>query len=417
MRTLPTMLLGVLLIGSANAQMVRTWTSNWDRNWSRNANWSGNNRPNTGNEIAQFGTGGQLDPELNSDSYTVRGLRFSATAAGYGVHDDNGARTLRIGNGSSGFIENLSGSDQVISIATLQFQAGATIRTTGSGGLAVASDLTGLNRDLTISAVGDIALSGRIDTGSGQLTKQGAGNLVLGGANTYTGTTSIDAGAIVLAASNVFNDAGRINVAAGGSLRLNDQADAIGGLDGTGIVDFGATGTGRLVLTQGISTFAGAFAGRGEVVVGAGATLRLAADFSNTGLNIRLDGGTLELAGHALTIGSFDVSASSTVDFDASTDSVLDANAVAVDAAGITLTVQNWTDAADYFYSHTAYAPQTPPLSQVGFAGWTTADTKWQAYDSQITPVPEPASYGALLLAGTIAAACWRRRDRGRAVI
>ena len=73
-------LVGVGLAAAASGQTVRTWTSNSDQRWSVNGNWSGNNRPNTNSEIAQFGTGLQLNPELNANNYTVRGLRFSAGA-------------------------------------------------------------------------------------------------------------------------------------------------------------------------------------------------------------------------------------------------------------------------------------------------------------------------------------------------
>ena len=91
-------LVGIGLAVAASGQTVRTWTSNSDQRWSVNGNWSGSNRPNTSSEIAQFGTGTQLNPELNANGYTVRGIRFSTGADAYTVGDDNGARTLRIGN-------------------------------------------------------------------------------------------------------------------------------------------------------------------------------------------------------------------------------------------------------------------------------------------------------------------------------
>lgn len=389
--------LSLLLAVPALAQTVRTWTSNADQRWSRNANWSGSNRPDANNEIALFGTGNQHNPELNSNAYTVRGLRFSAAAGAYQVGDDNGARTLRIGNGSSGFIENLSASDQIITIATLQFQSDSTIRTTGTGGLTLGSRLTGTNRDLTFSATADITVSGNITTGSGTLTKQGAADLHLGGSNTYTGQTTISAGAIVLEAAGVFADTNRIDIAAGASLRLNNYSDIIGRLTGAGTVDLGAGGA--LTLAAGNSTFAGAFTGSGTLTIGAGATLTLGADFANTGLSLVLDGGTLQLAGYSLALGALSVSDDSLIDFGAGTDSVLSVASLGFANSGLGLTVQNWADAVDYFYSGTGYEQGSAPLDQVAFQGWTPSDTKWQAYDSQITPVPEPSAYGAILLA------------------
>jgi autotransporter-associated beta strand protein len=408
-------LAGVWLAAAASGQTVRTWTSNSDQRWSVNGNWSGNNRPNTNSEIAQFGTGLQLNPQLNANNYTVRGIRFSSGAGAYTVGDDNGARTLRIGNNASGFIENLSASDQVISIATLQFQSAATIRTTGTGSLSLSSNLTGTNRNLTFDAAGAISVSGNITTGSGTLTKQGTGTLTLAGTNTYTGLTTVSAGAIVLAAANVFADTGQISIASGASLQLNNLADTIGRLSGAGAVDFGSAGMGQLRLNAGTSTFAGSFTGSGELIIGAGATLTLGANFTNTNLKITLDGGTLNLAGYSLTAGALSITGNSTVDFSSGADSVLAVDSLGFGSTGLLLSAQNWADASDYFYSQTGYTQGSAPLNQVRFQGWSTADTKWQAYDNQITPVPEPATYGAWLLAGLGAVGLWRRL-RGRRV-
>ena len=51
----------------------------------------------------------------------------------------------------------------------------------------------------------------------------------------------------------------------------------------------------------------------------------------------------------------------------------------------------------------------TAPTNQITFTGFSANSTTWQSYDKQITPVPEPATYGALLLAFATAFACWRR--------
>jgi hypothetical protein len=48
-------------------------------------------------------------------------------------------------------------------------------------------------------------------------------------------------------------------------------------------------------------------------------------------------------------------------------------------------------------------------MNQVTFNGFTAADTQWQSYDDQVTPVPEPAAYGAVLL-GTLTLLFLRRR-------
>lgn len=399
------------LVGGISAQTVRTWTSNGDQRWSRNGNWSGN-RPNNSNEIAEFGTGAQLHPELNANNYTIRGMQFSSGASSYTVGDDNGARTLRIGSGAGGFIDSLSANDQLISIATLQFQSAATISTSGTGALTLSSELTGNNRDLIFSTNGTITVTGNITTGTGNLTKQGSADLNLAGANTYVGLTAIEAGAIVLQASEVFSDNGSVAISSGASLRLNSLSETIAQLSGTGTVDFGSGGS--LALGAGTSTFAGNFAGSGTLIIRAGATFALGADFSNSGLNLVLDGGSLLLAGHSLTLGAITVTGNSLIDFGAGgLDSVLDVASVDFAGSGLGLSVQSWADASDFFYSQSAYAQGSPPLNQITFPGWTAADTRWQSYDSQITPVPEPAVYGAGLLGLLLAVGGWRRHQAG----
>lgn len=396
------------LAGVVTGQTVRTWTGNSDQRWNRNANWSANNQPNASNEVAEFGSGLQLNPELNANNIVVRGIRFGAGASSYHVGDDNGARTLKIGNGSSGFIENVSAIDQTVAIATLQFQSDATISTAG-GALNLISNLTGNNRDLTFSAAGAIRVTGNIATGSGTVTKEGIGELHLSGANSYTGLTTVNAGAIVLAAANVFADSAGIALAAGATLRLDDFSDTISHVTGSGAIDFGLAGSGQLTLGSGLSAFAGAFLGRGELVIGAGATLTLGSDFSNADLNIRLAGGTLDLAGHRLSAGALTVSGNSIIDFATGANSLLTVDSFGFDSADLLLTVQNWTDAADYFYSHAAYTQGAAPLNQVQFQGWDFADAKWQDYDSQVTPVPEPSAYGACLLGAAMVILVWRR--------
>ena len=62
----------------------------------------------------------------------------------------------------------------------------------------------------------------------------------------------------------------------------------------------------------------------------------------------------------------------------------------------------NWTGA-------TADVRGAAPMNQITFSGFSAASTGWQSYDKQITPVPEPATYGACFVAFAAAFTCWRR--------
>jgi hypothetical protein len=75
---------------------------------------------------------------------------------------------------------------------------------------------------------------------------------------------------------------------------------------------------------------------------------------------------------------------------------------------GVKLTIVNWVNAVDYFYSTSD--PGALVLGRVEFSGFLPLDTKWLAYDGgQITPVPEPSTYGAAFAGLMLAFYGWRR--------
>jgi len=91
----------------------------------------------------------------------------------------------------------------------------------------------------------------------------------------------------------------------------------------------------------------------------------------------------------------------------------LNLNSVVVNS-GVTLTISNWSDTIDYFFSQVN--PGSANLGRIVFTGFTGADTKWLTWDSEISPVPEPADYGAVLIGFSLLAAIWCRvrARRGR---
>ncbi|SDR65616.1 hypothetical protein SAMN05444173_0088 [Opitutus sp. GAS368] len=124
---------------------------------------------------------------------------------------------------------------------------------------------------------------------------------------------------------------------------------------------------------------------------------------ANTSLSgtVTLAGGTLTLGGTSSTFGTLNVTGNSTIDF-AGTNT-LNVTTLTI-SAGVTLTIQNWTRASDFFYA-TNWTGATPnvmgsaPMNQVTFNGFTASQTGWDSYDNQIRPnVPEARTYGALLL-------------------
>ena len=103
---------------------------------------------------------------------------------------------------------------------------GATIESSGSGTLtidntvALAYGTTGQTRLLTLGGTntGANTFSKVIaDNGAGatSLTKAGAGQWVIGGTNTYTGTTNVSGGKLTIAASGTINNTSGVSIGAG----------------------------------------------------------------------------------------------------------------------------------------------------------------------------------------------------------
>ena len=269
--------------------------------------------------------------------------------------------------------------------------------TLGTGNFNVAHD-SSLASDLTISSsIG----------GSANLNKNGAGTLTLSGSNTYTGATNINAGTLALGASNTLASTGAVAIASGSTLTLNNYTQTIGGLSGAGTLQLGS---GTLIAGNGnaSSTFSGAFASgdTGTFEKTGTGTLTLGSGMNLSNGTLVLNGGTLNLNGTSDTFKSLSVTANSTIDFTGS--SILNILSSVTVAGGATLTIQDWTYGADYFYS--ANNPGSTILGQIVFTGYSPSATHWQSFDHEITPVPEPSTYGAVFMFLGLCGIVWRRR-------
>ncbi len=239
-----------------------------------------------------------------------------------------GTRMLGL-NGSAGvFAGSISGTGGLRLASGKQILTGASSYTGGT--VIVGGTLQIGNGGTTGSLIGDIVDNGTLAfdrsdamsfgqaiSGSGSLLKSGAGTLTLTAANSFTGTTTIAAGALALGGT------GRIvgGVVANGVFDIATTTGAdvtIGGLSGSGSVALGSrtlaltgsggsfsgsiAGTGGLTLTGGSQTLTGANSYSGGTTVAAG-TLRLGA--GGTGGSVT---GTLRIDGDLLVDRSDDVS-------------------------------------------------------------------------------------------------------------
>ncbi|MBM3868228.1 MAG: hypothetical protein FJ384_04775, partial [Verrucomicrobia bacterium] len=294
-------LLGGALSTAPQAQAANlTWSQSAVNtySWTDSANWGGSGFPDAIGDIANLS--GALDgaQTVNLNAViTIGELNFGASApssaAGYTLA--GGTNGLLILDDTDGDVSinklNLSPSLDTIS-ADILFNDALTISNNAGGGTltlsgalqSVASSIT-LNGTSTAGAAA-IDISGVIST-AGNLTKSGTGTARLSGANTYAGTTTVNAGTLVLNLSSALPIRTAVTIASGATLNVQ-QAVTMGSLAGAGDLT-NSSGTNRNVTIgrdDTSSTFSGrinpATAGRVAITkIGAG-TLTLAPTEAST---------------------------------------------------------------------------------------------------------------------------------------
>ena len=403
---------------------------------------------NTG-ELALTGSNAGFTGAVNLSNGVIVGGATNATGtavvnvSGTGNFEVQGGSTLGSNfnlstNGAAtnnGAIENISGNNTLT--GTVSASANSRIQS-DSGTLTVSGPVGVTNgTTLNVGGTGNTTLNGAI-TGNATtaLTKDGSGTLALGAADpSYLGKVTVNVGTLQSNTANALSNAnsiivnsggtllsnatnslatsGAITVNSGGTLALNGTSDALAGiLNNAGTLSFGSGGS--LTLSGSTGTLSGSVSGTGTLTLGAGETLTLGANFNDSGLNIVLNGGTLKLNGTNDTFGSLTINSTSVLDFANPATSIFDVSGISI-TSGQTLTVNNWANIVDYFYSNTNPGAAVSQITFTGFVG----PTHWNTYTdgpgnlNQVTPAPEPSTYGAIFvgisLAGIILV---RRRHR-----
>jgi len=176
-----------------------------------------------------------------------------------GIAVGNEALTLDgTGISNDGALRNISGNNSWAGLITIN---SATRINSDSGTLtldvASGNAITGTNDNLQFGGAGNITINDAIATGSGTLTKDGTGKLILNAANTYTGATTVNAGVL-----NIQNNtglgtiAGGTTIANGATLQLQNNITV--GSETLNIRGTGASGqTGALVNVSGTNNYGG----------------------------------------------------------------------------------------------------------------------------------------------------------------
>lgn len=327
-----------------------------------------------------------------------------------GVTLSNSINIAGSGTSNNGALENIAGNNtltgNIVATSASRIQSDA-------GTLTLTGNVTSVNRAVTVGGSGDIVATGVIGLGTAGVIKVGSGDMRITGANTFTGALTINGGSATLGANNTLANSVAVTVGTGASFNLDGITDTIGSINGSGTVAFGNS----VLTTTTNGSFGGDFTGPGTLNIASG-TMGLTSSISNTGLDIGLGGGTLALSGSSYDFGELNITGNSIIDFSGVKDVSLTLQGLNI-AAGKTLTIVNWTDAADYFFAQgwtgaTQDTRGAAPMNQIVFTGYSGNSTAWQSYDSQITPVPEPATYGAIMMMGALATVCFVRRRRTR---
>jgi autotransporter-associated beta strand protein len=459
---LAAQLLGLLLATLAPAAM-RGATTNWigaSSNWFTITNWSILALPTSGDNL-RFTNAGFNTPTISGFGAFANSITFVAGAIPFTI---DGTQTLTVTD-----ITNASTSLQTFSVSTIALGNSANW-SANAGALSFSSAVSLGSKNLTLGSSGGQAsdISGII-SGSGKVTVQSGVWTLSNGANSYTGSTNISGGTLVVTANGALGNisggatldlknvaysaaqpltangsstlavssgtssfAGPISLS-GSQLNVNVTGTLLtlsGVISGGSGEDLAKSGAGTLTLsgttsntyggntlinagtlilakTAGLNAIAG-----GQITIGASGVLRLGA--SNqiaNGVDMQLNGGTFALNNFSETLGKLDLSANGgTIDFGGTAAALVFAKSAGENWNGGTLGITNYTTASNSLrFGSDNSGLTSSQLASIIFEGYGLgAQIDANGF---VTPVPEPATYAALFGAVALVVAGYRRRN------
>ena len=205
----------LMLIGSPSVPAI--WQGTLSTSWTDSANWNTGAVPSGQGVTATVGSATANPVAITLDGPQTLGqlILASASASGY---------TLAAGNGGSLTMNN-AGNEAYILV------------TSGSHGITAPVILAGaLSIDPTAGTT--LNISGNISEqspGIGSLSVNGPGTLILGGSDTYSNGTSVNAGTLIITSSNALPSGSSLTVA-GGATFIYDPSVAAAPAAGGGAI-------------------------------------------------------------------------------------------------------------------------------------------------------------------------------------
>jgi fibronectin-binding autotransporter adhesin len=225
---------------SARAITTDTWSGASSADWNTSGNWSAGIPSSTSN--ATFSNNVNTNVTLSAAS-NAASISFTGAGTGAFTIGTTGGNSLTLAtNGSISTVSTVANPETVnapliiggAAASAYSFSSGATptADVLDIGGSVTGAAATGTTTlTLTGTNTGANTVSGVVGDGSGggnlAITKSGAGTWILSGANTYSGTTSVNAGILNITGTNASAGATTLT---GGTLELSNTTANDGGL-------------------------------------------------------------------------------------------------------------------------------------------------------------------------------------------
>jgi hypothetical protein len=323
------------------------------------------------------------------------------------------------GPSSNGALQTVASSGANSWAGTVTVASATEIEVSSGSSLTLSGTITGAGQTLTVDGAGDATFSGSNTYST--LNKTGSGSLTLSSGTKTVSTMNVSGGTLEVGTSDIVSDTADLNVSGTGTFKLG------GGITET-IDQLTVSGSGNLdvdgVLTLNGGTISGGdgSGSTGTMILTAGNTLNVTNDFDFGGTLELTANTTLNLAGAGTTfdVGTLNVTGNTVIDFGAGVATTLNLGALSI-ASGTTITVNNWITFQDLWTTGSftggtgsvTIDERDDNTAQITFNGFTAAETIWLTFDfgaNEIT-VPEPSTYGAVLMGFGLAAWLFRRRQ------